>query len=189
MSKMGISTLDSYRGAQIIEAIGLGPDVIDLCFTGVDRCSAALVRRRSKPMLVRHDDRVTRPKPILANTGFIKFKKGGEYHAFNPDVVDALHETVGLKEDQTDEQAAAHALQTRRSRGTTVAYERFAALVNERPPAEPRDLLEFVRTPTPDPAGRGRARVRDRHSASPPAPCPTAPCPPRRTRRSRSPST
>ncbi|MDQ4024879.1 MAG: glutamate synthase subunit alpha, partial [Actinomycetota bacterium] len=36
MSKMGISTLDSYRGGQIIEAIGLGRDVIDLCFDGVN---------------------------------------------------------------------------------------------------------------------------------------------------------
>ncbi|MGH2729129.1 MAG: glutamate synthase central domain-containing protein, partial [Actinomycetota bacterium] len=35
MSKMGISTLDSYRGAQIIEAIGLGQDVVDLCFDGL----------------------------------------------------------------------------------------------------------------------------------------------------------
>ena len=34
MSKMGISTVDSYRGAQIFEVIGLGPEVVDVCFAG-----------------------------------------------------------------------------------------------------------------------------------------------------------
>jgi glutamate synthase domain-containing protein 2 len=39
MSKMGISTLQSYKGAQVFEAVGLNEDVIDMCFTGTDRCS------------------------------------------------------------------------------------------------------------------------------------------------------
>ncbi len=99
--------------------------------------------------LLRHDAAYG-AKPILANTGFIKHKKGGEYHSINPGVVDSLHETIGLKEAPDDEKAAAHQLQ-RAVKGADGAYERFASLVNERPPAEPRDLLELVPAAEPIP--------------------------------------
>ena len=146
MSKMGISTLDSYRGAQIIEAMGLGHDVIDLCFPGVESMLGGLsLIELGADVLLRHAAAFEQ-KPVLANTGYIKFKKGGEYHSFNPEVLDSLHETVGLKE--TDEMKAAHELQ-RAAKGSDDAYQRFARIVNERPPAEPRDLLEFV--PASDP--------------------------------------
>jgi glutamate synthase domain-containing protein 2/glutamate synthase domain-containing protein 1/glutamate synthase domain-containing protein 3 len=148
MSKMGISTLDSYRGAQIIEAMGLGPDVIELCFPGVESMLGGLsLVELGADVLLRHEAALG-AKPVLANTGFIKFKKGGEYHAFNPDIIDSLHETIGIKEvpalNEADrEMAAAHELQ-RAAKGNDAAYERFAALVNERPPTEPRDLLELA---------------------------------------------
>jgi glutamate synthase (ferredoxin) len=149
MSKMGISTLDSYRGAQIIEAMGVGHDVIDLCFPGVESMLGGLsFVELGADVLLRHAA-AFEAKPVLANTGYIKFKKGGEYHAFNPSVLDGLHETVGLKET-TDEMKAAHELQ-KAAKGSPDAYERFAALVNERPPAEPRDLLEFAPTGVPIP--------------------------------------
>jgi glutamate synthase (ferredoxin) len=61
----------------------------------------------------------------------VKFRKGGERHATDPAVVAALHET-----------AAAHALRKAVNGGGRLAYERFAALVNERAPLELRDLLE-----------------------------------------------
>ncbi|HWL64395.1 MAG TPA: glutamate synthase large subunit, partial [Actinomycetota bacterium] len=152
MSKMGISTLDSYRGAQIIEAMGLGHDVVDLCFTGIASALGGLsLEELGADALLRHDAAFA-AKPSLANTGFIKFKKGGEYHAMNPDVVDTLHEIVGFErvDQMTDEQRAAHQLQSA-ARGNPAAYERFARLVNERPPAEPRDLLELVAAPSPVP--------------------------------------
>ncbi|MPZ70979.1 MAG: glutamate synthase large subunit, partial [Actinobacteria bacterium] len=150
MSKMGISTLDSYKGAQIIEAIGLGPDVIDLCFPGVSSPLGGLsLVELGADALIRHTSAAAL-KPKLVNSGFIKFKKGGEYHAFEPPVVDALHEHVGIEERSAgsenagdDEMAAAHQLRAA-VRGVPGAYDRFARLVNERPAAEPRDLLVFA---------------------------------------------
>ena len=150
MSKMGISTLDSYRGAQILEAIGLGDDVVDLCFKGMwSPLKGLSLHSLGADALRRHADAFA-AKPALTSTGFIKHKASGEYHAINPDVVDALHETVGIKDEQDDEMEAAHALR-RAARGDADAYARFSALVNERPPVEPRDLLEVVPTDRPIP--------------------------------------
>jgi glutamate synthase (ferredoxin) len=166
MSKMGISTLDSYRGAQIIEAMGLGQDVIDLCFSGVGSILGGLsFDDIATDAFARHSAAHTMA-PKLANTGFIKYKAGGEYHAINPDVVEALHTTIGLKDDAsltevggqepaeaavtTLEMVAAHALQ-KAARGDDTAYGRFTSLVNERPPAEPRDLLDLVPSDGPVP--------------------------------------
>ena len=148
MSKMGISTIDSYRAAQIIEAIGLGADVIELCFKGVDSVLGGLsLTELGADVFARHEAAYD-SRPQLPNPGLIKHKKGGEYHATNPGVVDALHETVGVKE--TQDMAAAHALQ-RAARGDDPAYARYSAIVNERPPSEPRDLLEFVLSSDPVP--------------------------------------
>jgi glutamate synthase (ferredoxin) len=148
MSKMGISTLDSYRAAQIIEAMGLGPDVIELCFPGVASTLGGLsFVEIGADVMLRHAAAFEH-KPVLANTGYIKFKKGGEYHAFNPDVLDSLQGSVGLKE--TDEMKAAHELQ-KAAKGNDDAYERFARIVNERPATEPRDLLELVAAAEPVP--------------------------------------
>jgi glutamate synthase (ferredoxin) len=160
MSKMGISTIDSYRGAQIIEAIGLGPDVIELCFDGVASMLGGLslielgadVWRRHELAYGGPDALGEGTKATLPTPGLIKHKKGGDYHAINPDVVDALHDTVGLTGDLAEHRAseltAAHALQ-RATKGEDAAYSKFARLVNERPPTEPRDLLEFVAAAEP----------------------------------------
>jgi len=147
MSKMGISTLDSYRAAQIIEAIGLAPEVIDLCFAGVSSPLGGLgFEAIGEDVIARHRAAFG-AKPILSHPGNIKFKKGGEYHALNPDVIDTLHELVGLNGDTVDaeaaEMAAAHELQ-KAVKGNDEAYARFSELVSSRPPSEPRDLLEFV---------------------------------------------
>ena len=144
MSKMGISTLDSYRGAQIIEAIGLGPDVIAKCFQGVSSPLGGLSLLELGADAFNRHVAAFGSRPRLANTGFFKFKRGGEYHALNPQVVSALHETIGLADDPEDrDMAAAHELR-RAVQGNPDAYERFAQLSDERPPSEPRDLLELV---------------------------------------------
>jgi glutamate synthase (ferredoxin) len=146
MSKMGIATIDSYRGAQIIEAMGLGDDVIGLCFSGLESALGGLsFADFGEAALARHREAFGE-KPMLVSTGFIKHKAGGEYHALNPDVVDSLHQTVGLKEDPEAE--AAHELR-KAVAGNNTAYGRFATLVNERPPSEPRDLLDLVATGAP----------------------------------------
>ena len=161
MSKMGIATLDSYRGAQIIEALGIGTEVIDLCFRGLYSPLGGLGFAELEEDVLERHAAAYGSKPQLVNPGFIKFKRGGDFHSLNPDVIDELHRVVGLKEDadrlgETPEQqgkaeaddedaemAAAHELR-KAVRGNDAAYDRFASLVNEREPAEPRDLLEFV---------------------------------------------
>ncbi|MGH2683627.1 MAG: glutamate synthase-related protein [Actinomycetota bacterium] len=166
LSKMGISCLDSYRGAQIFDAIGIAQEVIDLCFEGTPSPLGGLgFDEIAADVLARHDDAYGRP-PALANPGFIKFHKGGEYHASNPTAVRALHVTVdpglarlkstaagrdggdgdsGPGTGHTGEQQAAHALRRSISGERRYEpYERFAAMVNGRPPTAPRDLLELV---------------------------------------------
>jgi len=154
MSKMGISTVDSYRGAQIFEAYGLGPDIIGLCFEGTFSTVWGLTFEQLAENVLRwHADAFSKPRARHISTGFIKYKHGGEYHSANPDVVDALHETVGsgTNHRQSDLERAAHALRTAVASGNDEHYDRFAATVNERPASEPRDLLEMVAAGPPVP--------------------------------------
>jgi glutamate synthase (NADPH/NADH) large chain len=91
MSKMGISTLQSYRGAQIFEAIGLSQDFIDRYFThttsrvggvGID-IIAEEVRRRHH---LAFPQRFSGPRE-LEGGGEYQWRRDGEYHLFNPDTV------------------------------------------------------------------------------------------------------
>ena len=125
LSKMGIADIASYRGAQLFEALGLARDVVDLCLTGspseIGGIGFAELEREA---LLRRLN-----SSQLENPGYVKYRKGGEPHATTPPVVDAL-------------QRAAHALRRR-------DYDRFADLVNTRPPLELRDLLELAPTGLP----------------------------------------
>ena len=131
MSKMGISDLASYRGAQIFEAIGLAREVVDRCLPGtpcpVGGIGFAELEREARE---RHAASLAQA-PKLENPGYVKFRKGGEPHATSPDVVEALQETT-----------AAHALRRALNGAGWPQYERFAALVDGRAPLELRDLLE-----------------------------------------------
>ena len=159
MSKMGISTLDSYRSAQIFEAVGLGEDVVEVALKGTpSRLGGVGLAELAADVLVRHAEAFGE-RPALPSHGHYKFKKGGEYHATNPDVVDALQRAVGLEGDlppltrdhvaaaagrDARDMTAAHLLSVATSEGRWELYERFAELVNERPPTEPRDVLAFA---------------------------------------------
>ncbi len=129
MSKMGISTVASYRGSQLFEAVGLSKEVVDLCFCGVtSRIQGATFADFEEDLeLVRKNAWKTRKK--IDQGGLIKYVHGGEYHAYNPDVVKNIQEAV-----QTNSQAA---------------YDRFADLVNKRPVATIRDLLSLRKDITP----------------------------------------
>ena len=125
LSKMGIADIASYRGAQLFEALGLARDVVDLCLTGTPSEIGGIgFAELEREALLR-----TAHAPELENPGYVKYRKGGEPHATTPPVVDAL-------------QRAAHALRRR-------DYDRFADLVNTRPPLELRDLLELAPTGVP----------------------------------------
>ena len=219
LAKMGISTLDGYQGAQIFEIIGLDADIVDLAFAGTPSpVGGATFTDLGEQVLAHHAAGFAAASPALVSPGFFKHhKQGTEYHATNPDVVDALHAAVPGNDTRTSseataeempepidmalvavneraptlpspggggettsaisagtagemasltetaeamgemasmpetagaspkEMAAAHALQRAVATGPDgngyASYERFARLVNDRPPTYPRDLL------------------------------------------------
>ncbi|HVE93458.1 MAG TPA: glutamate synthase large subunit [Acidimicrobiales bacterium] len=138
LSKMGIATVDSYRGAQIVEAIGLGADVVELCFPGVVSTLGGLgFDELGADALLVHEE------ADLTNPGYYRDLKGGtEHHTHNKEVVDALNAASVAR--ALDDMAAAHLLQKALNGGGDEAYETFAARVNGRPPTELRDLLDLA---------------------------------------------
>src|SRR5438874_7199756 len=85
LSKMGISCVDSYRGAQIFDALGIAQEVIDACFEGTPSPIGGLgFGEIAEDVLARHREAYGTEAPKLANPGYVKFHKGGEYHATNP---------------------------------------------------------------------------------------------------------
>jgi len=129
MSKMGISTLAGYCGAQIFEAVGLDADLIARHFPGTpSRLGGIGLETIAAETLARHRDAFASaggpPQAVLPDAGEIRFRRGGEFHAFNPYVVKALH-------------CAAR-------NGDHEAHRAFAALIAGRRPATIRDLLEIV---------------------------------------------
>jgi glutamate synthase (ferredoxin) len=141
MSKMGISTVDAYRSAQVFESIGLGPDVIDLCLSGTPSPLGGIgFEELGRQALERHAAAYRDRPAAPANPGFVKHRAGGEFHATNPDVVSALHGALGVGDHE--------------GRGSYERYLAFAAGVNGRPPTEPRDLLEMVPAGKPIPIHR-----------------------------------
>lgn len=122
MSKMGISTIASYRGAQLFEIVGMADSVVELCFKattsrvkGADFSDFQLDQALLAAL-------AWNKRKHLDQGGLLKFIHGGEYHAYNPDVVTTLQDAV-------------------RS-GRYSDYEKYAALVNHRPAAAIRDLFK-----------------------------------------------
>ncbi|MGH2739460.1 MAG: glutamate synthase-related protein, partial [Actinomycetota bacterium] len=159
MSKMGISSVDAYRAAQIFEAIGLDETVVETCLTGTPSPIGGVgFRELGDDILRRHRSGYAEAKP-LENPGFIKHRAGGEYHTNNPEVVGALHGLLGIGAGKgegtvtpiTPEMRAAHELHRAVQADEYASYERFAKQVNSRPPAEPRDLLDLVPAGPPAP--------------------------------------
>ncbi len=142
MSKMGISSFDSYCGAQIFEALGLDQALVDTCFTGTPtRIGGIGFARIERDMRARHAKAFGTAAPALTHPGFYKYKKDGEYHAFSPPVVHALQKAVqsphALNGDSHGPGLSSEGYAT---------YKAYADMVNNRPPVEPRDLLELQAT-------------------------------------------
>ncbi|HZS22985.1 MAG TPA: glutamate synthase large subunit, partial [Pseudonocardiaceae bacterium] len=100
MSKMGVSTVASYTGAQIFEAIGLGPEVIDSCFTGTtsrlggvgfDVLAEEVARWHLKAF---PRDGVHAPHRELPIGGDYQWRREGEAHVFNPQTVFKLQHST-----------------------------------------------------------------------------------------------
>ena len=124
MSKMGISSISSYRGAQLFEIVGLHDEIVSRCFKGtVSRIQGAKFDDLAE------DQRLLakaawEPRLPLNQGGLMKYVHGGEYHCYNPDVIAALQGAV-------------------RS-GDFDRYLEYARLVNERPVATLRDLFRTM---------------------------------------------
>jgi len=130
MSKMGISTVQSYRGAQIFEAVGLSQDLIDQYFTwtssriqgiGLDEIQQEVLQRHRSAF----DDEMGANGHDLENGGFYQWRRHGEFHQWNPEVIAKLQDST-------------------RS-GDWKIYKEFARLVNDqsRNMATLRGLLDF----------------------------------------------
>lgn len=92
MAKIGISTLHSYKGAQIFEAVGLGEDVIARCFKGTaSRIKGVDLEVLAEESLRRHKkaypDRELVRLPMLDNPGDFHWRSGGEVHMWNPQTI------------------------------------------------------------------------------------------------------
>ena len=123
LSKMGISTIGSYRGARLFEIVGLADEVVALCFPGMssriggagfaelEADAHALARRAWSDF----DD--------IEPGGRLKYVHGGEYHMFNPEVIGSLQRAV-------------------RS-GDAADYRLYAEHVDGRPASTLRDLLSL----------------------------------------------
>ncbi|MDG5771292.1 glutamate synthase large subunit [Mycolicibacterium fortuitum] len=128
MSKMGISTLASYTGAQLFQAIGISQEVLDQYFTGLscavggidlDDIAADVAARHSLAYLDRPDERAHRELEV---GGEYQWRREGEYHLFNPDTVFKLQhstrtgqysifkEYTALVDDQSERMASLRGL-------------------------------------------------------------------------------
>lgn len=129
MSKMGISTIKSYRGAQIFEALGISKDVIDKYFTWTDsRIGGIDLDIIAREAEIRHEKAYPKIRvngQVLDEGGQYKWRKNGEYHMYNPETV--------------------HTLQLASKTGDYLLYKEFARLVDDHfdPPATLRHLIDF----------------------------------------------
>ncbi|OOG60327.1 glutamate synthase large subunit [Rhodanobacter sp. C03] len=121
LSKMGISTIAGYRGAQLFEIVGLAPDVVALCFPGTpSRIGGASFADLEHEQRLLAAEAWNQALPLRAG-GLYKFVHGGEYHMYNPDVIATLQ----------------HAVRS----GNPADYRIYADHVDHRPPSALRDLL------------------------------------------------
>ena len=131
MSKMGVSTMSSYRGAQLFEALGVSHDVIDRHFTGtVSRIGGVGLNQLARDVLVFHADAFGGGDQ-LTDRGLYRYRKNGEYHATNPTITKVLHKAVrtASRED----------------------FDQYASMVDQRPPCQIRDLLRWRSAEKPIP--------------------------------------
>ncbi|BFT31297.1 glutamate synthase large subunit [Alteromonas sp. D210916BOD_24] len=121
MSKMGISTVASYRSSKLFEAVGINNEVMQLCFKGVTSRIQGAGFDDFQQDLINLNRIAWLKRKSVDHGGLLKYVHGGEYHAYNPDVVSTLQKAVVS--------------------GNYDDYQVYAKLVNERSPAHIRDLL------------------------------------------------
>ena len=116
MAKMGISTLHSYKGAQIFEAVGLADEIIEKCFAGTaSRVQGinfdVLIEESHRRHSVGFPDRESQLTPVLENPGDFHWRTGGDTHMWNPNTIFNLQ--IAARNNNAE------------------AYENFARYANE----------------------------------------------------------
>ena len=124
MAKMGISCVTSYRGAEVLEALGLGAEVMAMCFPAVpSRVGGADLSDIERNARSRPD--------ALPDHGRIRFRKAGEHHAYNPHAVRAAQKAAGT--------------------GDQESYREWRRLSSMGEPQSLRELIEIEECPQPVP--------------------------------------
>jgi glutamate synthase (NADPH/NADH) large chain len=133
LSKMGTSTLRSYRGAQIFEAVGLGRSLIDTYFTGTEsRIGGIGAVEVEREALMQHAVAFEKRPPLIDSLGSYQYRKSGELHAWNPETIYLLQWAVRT--------------------GDYAKYKHFSRLADEenRKPHFIRGLFDFkLQSPVP----------------------------------------
>ena len=131
MSKMGVSTVDSYRGAQQFEALGLGGDVLAQCFPGTTgRVPCVTMEALGRDVLALHSAGFGEPIEFkrgsaLPRSGAYAYVKNGEFHSYNPLVFNKLRKASESPDYRV--------------------FEKFAKEVDTRPLTSLRDALDYKR--------------------------------------------
>jgi glutamate synthase (NADPH) large chain len=132
IAKMGISTIQSYCGAQIFEAIGIHDEVINKCFAGTtSRIGGAGFDELEAETIIRHKEAYPdfgKSSPILKTGGVYQWKKDGEFHLWNPDTIAAIQDASKNNDIKR--------------------YREFAKLINDQSqqPTTLRSLLKFKKS-------------------------------------------
>ncbi|MDR3118076.1 MAG: glutamate synthase large subunit [Mediterranea sp.] len=141
MSKMGISTIRSYRGAKIFEAVGLSRELSNAYFGGISSCIEGIrLDEIARDAITMHNEGVAAGglDSLLRNEGVYSFRKDGELHAWNPETISALQLATRL--------------------GSYKKFKAYTSIVdNKEKPIFLRDFFNFKRNPIPvdrvEPAG------------------------------------
>jgi glutamate synthase domain-containing protein 2/glutamate synthase domain-containing protein 1/glutamate synthase domain-containing protein 3 len=148
-SKMGVSTLQSYRGAQIFEAIGLSKDFVDQYFTGTpSRISGVGLDVVAREAGMKHDyafRKVSRDEPELDVGGSYQYRVRGEYHLYNPFTVSKLQHAVRNESYATYKEFADHINNQQKHLATIRGLMRFREAANPIPLDEVEPASQIVK--------------------------------------------
>ncbi|MET3683027.1 glutamate synthase (NADPH/NADH) large chain [Alkalibacillus flavidus] len=124
MSKMGIATIQSYRGAQIFEAIGLSHDVMEKYFRGsASKLGGIDLETIAEESLTRHRMAYPLTRNTLPSGGDMQWRSDGEHHAFNPKTIHTLQHAARMNDAKS--------------------YKQFTELVEGEKVAFLRDLIDI----------------------------------------------
>ena len=141
MAKMGISTLQSYKGAQIFEAVGLADEIIDRCFAGTaSRVQGVNFLVLYEEMKLRHEIgypvRDQHLIPALPNPGDFHWRRGGDSHMWDPETISNLQVATRTNDEEAYWKFANHANSESTRRAT------FRGLMEFKEVSEPCDINE-----------------------------------------------